>query len=178
MASNPIPEPFANQEVETEKEPQFGQPAAPLRVEDTPAASGQRINDELRTPDPSMSEIDRSALKVEVMRADVLIGVEPTAPTERYTEVAREVGENLKDAVAEKAALIGDQAKAAFDEARRVIRANYRDARYAVREGSRRNYERLQQIAQDKPLHLIATCAGAGFVLGVLLRIWRSNRYE
>ncbi len=37
---------------------------------------------------------------------------------------------------------------------------------------------RFHEFAEERPLHLLAIVAGAAFVAGVVLRAWRSSRYE
>jgi ElaB/YqjD/DUF883 family membrane-anchored ribosome-binding protein len=37
---------------------------------------------------------------------------------------------------------------------------------------------RSRYVADEYPVQTIAAVAGVAFICGVLLRIWRSNRYE
>lgn len=37
---------------------------------------------------------------------------------------------------------------------------------------------KLRRFADESPLHFVAAIAGAAFIAGVALRIWRSSRYE
>ncbi len=70
------------------------------------------------------------------------------------TDSARVRGQEMADEAAQRARELGRQARERVLEARR--------------EGSR--------FAHEKPLHTIAAIAGAAFVIGLLLRIWRSSR--
>jgi ElaB/YqjD/DUF883 family membrane-anchored ribosome-binding protein len=50
------------------------------------------------------------------------------------------------------------------------------DLKQAAREHAHGARSRAAYYAREYPLHVIAAVAGAGFALGIALRIWRSTR--
>jgi hypothetical protein len=55
------------------------------------------------------------------------------------------------------------------------IAATVADHRRAAEQRTTVVRNRAQQLAVEKPLHLIAGAAGAAFLVGFALRIWRSS---
>jgi ElaB/YqjD/DUF883 family membrane-anchored ribosome-binding protein len=52
-----------------------------------------------------------------------------------------------------------------------------RRARIQLADTARTAIERIRRAAHERPLHFVAGIAGAAFVLGVALRIWRSKQH-
>lgn len=46
---------------------------------------------------------------------------------------------------------------------------------FALRRDLHHRLDKISRLSSEEPLHFIAGCAGAAFVLGVVLRVWRSN---
>jgi len=53
----------------------------------------------------------------------------------------------------------------------------FRDARQKLSRTATSLIDTVRTFANERPLHLIGMVAGASFVAGVALRIWRSKRY-
>jgi len=71
------------------------------------------------------------------------------------------------------------------ERAREVCRERAERAQEAFRRASRQfagtarsSIKRIRRAAYERPFHLVAGIAGAAFVLGVALRIWRSKHHE
>lgn len=46
---------------------------------------------------------------------------------------------------------------------------------FAARRNLRHRLEKISRLSFEEPLRFVAGCAGAAFMLGVALRVWRSN---
>ena len=183
MATDPIPEPFTNQEVEAEKQPKFPSVAPSPPVEPVPTVEVPRSISEASRGVSTESKLHQSARRAGAALGEAVnsardLSQRSTRTNAEFSRVAREMTENFKDESAKTAADLSEEVKMALDKGRRKVRANYRNARYAASEAYRRGYDQFRQISHEKPMQLIAICAGAGFVLGVFLRIWRSSGYE
>jgi len=88
----------------------------------------------------------------------------PKTNVENFTAATQE---SALDSVAEKYR----EAQSAISEAAEWMRG-------VAIQGADRAGRRFRYWTDEYPLHLLAAVAGLGFVAGVLLRIWRSNRYE
>jgi ElaB/YqjD/DUF883 family membrane-anchored ribosome-binding protein len=184
MASDPIPEPLANQEVEAEKEPKLAE-GANVRPMSTTVAMGTLPE---TVAEGERDDIPRSALHRSARALGIALG-EATNAARNMTQSAsekggelgqsaRETAESLKDRAAVQASEARQSVVVAFNKAKREAGTNYRELRYEAIQASRHGYERIQKIGRERPAQLIATCAGVGFVFGAVLRIWRSGRYE
>ena len=94
----------------------------------------------------------------------------------------KQVSEPKVDDVTERASLaldeIGQRVSAAYDRVQAGITDVYERSRWKSEEVARRARTRARLIVDQYPLHLIAGVAGAAFLAGIFLRVWRSNRYE
>ena len=57
----------------------------------------------------------------------------------------------------------------------RVVLRSWDSTQRAVSNVTRRTAETIRRLKRDRPLEIIAGVAGAAFLLGVGLRIWRSR---
>lgn len=108
------------------------------------------------------------------------------------TEEARRAGEKVsewKHAVGEKIDDLKERSAQALGEARESASEAYEDAkeqasdalgqaRVRSAEVAQRARVRARGIVENYPLHVLAGVAGLAFIAGVLLRVWRSSRYE
>lgn len=46
---------------------------------------------------------------------------------------------------------------------------------YALRRGANARLSKIRRVSREEPLQFISVCAGVAFVLGVSMRVWRSN---
>ena len=116
--------------------------------------------------------------------------VEPTAPasasTERGTrekvaEWKQAVGEtidDLKDRSAQTLTDVRESASEAYDEVKAKAASKLEQVKAKSADVASRARVRARSMAENYPLHILAGVAGLAFIAGVLLRIWRSNRYE
>ena len=87
-----------------------------------------------------------------------------------YDEVARKAGDAASE-IASKASDVYD------DVAERVARVSTQ-ARQRVATMANDVGTQLRRTRQENPMIFVAVAAGVGFLAGVLLRVWRSSRYE
>jgi len=73
---------------------------------------------------------------------------------------------------------VGQRVSAAYERVQSRVTDAFERTRWKSEELARRARSRARHVVDRYPLHLIAGIAGAAFVAGVCLRIWRSNRYE
>lgn len=59
-----------------------------------------------------------------------------------------------------------------------VLTRSYKLVQQRVERLAHQTGQRIRRAANEKPTKAIATVAGIAFAAGLLLRIWRSNRYE
>ena len=85
-----------------------------------------------------------------------------------FSDKSRDLGEKLSEAT-DSARVRGQEIA---DDAAQRTRELGRQARERISEAKRQT----SRYAHEKPLHTIMGIAGAAFVVGLLLRIWRSNR--
>jgi ElaB/YqjD/DUF883 family membrane-anchored ribosome-binding protein len=76
---------------------------------------------------------------------------------------------------AEEAAIA--EAKDLYKTSVRATQRSLRDAQQKLSRTATSAVNTVRTFANERPLHLIAVVAGASFVAGVALRIWRSKRY-
>ena len=57
----------------------------------------------------------------------------------------------------------------------RVVLRSWESIQRAVSDVARRAADKIRQLKRDRPLEIIAGVAGAAFLLGVGLRLWRSR---
>ena len=73
---------------------------------------------------------------------------------------------------------VGQRVSAAYELVQSGLTDAYERTKWKSEELARRARSRARYVVDNYPFHLIAGVAGAAFVAGILLRIWRSNRYE
>lgn len=122
--------------------------------------------DSLRTRDNS---IDDGSGVVEIAR-------------DKFQSVAGDAREKLND-LADRASNIASEAGERLNSLRNELNHRLpewkREARHRAEEArlvARRTATQVDQKAREYPLETIAAAAGAGFLLGATMRIWRSNR--
>ena len=97
-----------------------------------------------------------------------MIGNSVKSGLETVTEKSKEVGEKLSEVAAETRDRAKDLALEAGRRAQDLREAAIYRAQQARREARR--------FTNERPMHAILAIGGAAFVVGLVLRIWRSNR--
>jgi len=116
-------------------------------------------------------------------------GVPPSmldeTPRGKVVEWKQAAGQKLEQTLEQtkdRAAEVLDRAKQrtsqVLDDAGARISDAYRESARRARDLAHGARVRARYYADEYPLHVIAGAAAVGFAVGVLLRIWRSNRYE
>jgi ElaB/YqjD/DUF883 family membrane-anchored ribosome-binding protein len=105
---------------------------------------------------------EKQESKMEVISNSVKSGLETV------TEKSKEVGEKLTEVAGETR----DRAKDFALEAGRRAQDLREIAIYRARQARRE----ARRFANERPIEAILAIGGAAFVVGLLLRIWRSNR--
>lgn len=130
----------------------------------TPAFDEARARQMSADPSHLLPEegVERSGSKMEVISNSVKSGLGTVA------ERSKEVGEKLSE-VAEETR---DRAKDLALEAGRMAQ----DLREATIYRAQQARREARRFANERPIHAILAVGGAAFLVGLLLRIWRSNR--
>lgn len=183
MASEPIPEPLMNQTVDNEREPRFG--PSPTRIPDNAeplnAVEGsQRTNGQGHT---EKTGIHRAAEGVGTAVANIVSRARELSDQSENTVVGwKESTKNKVTEVKQQTAQALDAAQqtaaVGFQQAKEQASEQLETARLNASEKIRQARLRARILVRDYPLHIIAASAALGFIAGVLLRFWRSNRYE
>jgi ElaB/YqjD/DUF883 family membrane-anchored ribosome-binding protein len=98
---------------------------------------------------------------------------------ESATDVAGEWRDAAESSMAEAAQTAERYRHEAAERINRSLEQLGRTARirlYAFRVQARRGLAEARKWEYERPLRVIGVCAGVAFVLGVALRVWRSNR--
>jgi len=124
-------------------------------------------NQQLRDDSPSLDSVpDGTAVRVDTIGSNV-VEWRPAEASDLSDEIAGETSGAPESSVAEEYLEFRDAVSDMVDQGRRSAREMVTRAR-----------RRFNYWADEHPLKLLGAVAAAGFVAGVLLRIWRSNRYE
>lgn len=155
MATDPVPEPLTNQEVNEENRPAF-----PVAGSSPPTYAGEMP--------PALPPVDGTSGKVDQIKS-------------RVSDAAQQAQQTVVE-MKNRASDVADQAQQkvaeTYDKAKASAARGYEQASRRTAEFARTARIRSRQIMHDYPFHVIAGAAGVGFLAGVALRIWRSNRYE
>lgn len=80
--------------------------------------------------------------------------------------------------VAESQANVADRASAVYED----VKSRASESMAQLSDRARKMGARVREFAararEERPLQVLAAAAGAAFILGVAIRIWRSSRYE
>ena len=185
MASEPIPEPLTNQDVNDEREPEFrtARPGVADNAEALNAVAGRL--------DPTR-ELESGNTNQRLNRAAEVVG----GTVGRVVNRARDVSDHSQQAVRgwkestkDKIAEMKQDATQALDAVQQSAAVGLQQAKEKVSEGvdtARLNASdkverarvRARYLVHEYPLQVIAASAALGLLTGIFLRIWRSSRYE
>jgi ElaB/YqjD/DUF883 family membrane-anchored ribosome-binding protein len=177
MASDPIPEPLQHQEVDEERQAEFPESRLKRRLREAATRSDREL--------PSAAD---PRLRHAAVAVGTTLGQAVNAARE-IKRLAAEAGDQSAESVQSKVRSIKESASGALDEVQDSAVQTYQDARTRMEtsydEAQARAAEIIENIrrrgrylADEYPLQLIAAVAGAAFLTGVLLQIWRSARDE
>ncbi|PYX85105.1 MAG: hypothetical protein DMG68_18710 [Acidobacteria bacterium] len=178
MASEPVPEPLPHQELDEKSEASF--PAERL-LSRSSAVPGKNIG-------PANTTDSSAALHAAAQAVGVALGraVNRARDLSRRTEEVADRGRRLteekvataKERVAEVAEEAGRTTSGTIADARTRVADTLDEAKQTAARRMEETWARAQHVADEFPLQVIAGTAGAAFLAGVMLRIWRSNRDE
>ncbi|PYX36465.1 MAG: hypothetical protein DMG73_06735 [Acidobacteria bacterium] len=104
------------------------------------------------------------------------------ARAEEYTPEWKQTAEAKLQEVKQRASQALGQAEesisAAYDQVKIRTADTFQDVKRKSVDAVEKARFRARYLSHEYPLHVIAGAAGIAFLLGVGLRIWRSNRYE
>lgn len=124
-------------------------------------------NQELQDDGESLNRVpERGDLRIETLGSNV-VQWKPAVTSETGDELEGEGSEITENSVAEEYLEFRDEISEVIDQGRR-----------SVTEMAERGRRRFDYWAHEYPLELLGAFAAAGFVAGILLRVWRSNRHE
>lgn len=102
----------------------------------------------------------------------------PSGKVVEWRRSAEQKLEEAKDSASEMLEQAASRTSALYADAGENLSRAYAESRYRTQKIVRQARHRAEFYADRYPLRVIAAVAAAGFVAGVLLRIWRSSRYE
>jgi len=127
-----------------------------------------------RTPEPLTNQGLTEAAKQPLPVA----GTPPLAQLESVEVVMVSEAPSVTDQVKEKASRVAQQARnrssALYEQAQSRMAVARVKSRRALRDAQARG----RYLAHEYPVQVIAGIAGAAFLTGMVLRFWRSSRYE
>ena len=129
-----------------------------------PEPSKREITDLRDTTDSSQNSFDR-------------VQASPSAKVIAWKQVSEQKVDDVTDR-ASHLDEIGQRVSAACERVQAGITDAYERGRWKSAQVARQARTRARLIVDEYPLHLIAGVAGAAFLAGIFLRVWRSNRYE
>jgi hypothetical protein len=161
-------------------------PSVCQRVHPARASKGAKTN----MPEPSTRGKSNLRQSTTDSSQDLPNRVQPVKPIRGEAEQVvsakviawKQVSEQRVDDVTQRASQaldeIGQRMSAAYERVQTGITDAYERSKWKSEEVARRARTRARLVVDQYPLHLIAGVAGAAFVAGIVLRVWRSSRYE
>ena len=122
------------------------------RAEQIGTALGSAVSN-LRQARLRLQELRDQTAEAAVTRINELAGT-TKAKIQKFGQTAATRASELSDAVAQKAAHLGDTTKVQYFRARR----------------------RANQAVRDYPIHTVVAAGAVGILLGIGIRLWRANR--
>jgi ElaB/YqjD/DUF883 family membrane-anchored ribosome-binding protein len=185
MASEPIPEPLTNQEVNEQREPEFR--AAKPRL----SGNGRALNAVVGRLDPNR-ELEAGKTNRHLNRAAELVGSRVGNAVSRARELSdqgeQKVAEwkegtrnklsEMKQDASETIDAVQQSAAVGFQQAKEQISEGVATARLSASEKIHQARGRARYLVHEYPLQVIAASAMLGLLTGILVRVWRSSRYE
>ena len=177
MATDPVPEPLTNQEVRDDNKARFENVATPVSARNVaemppalpPAEQNRKLNE-------AAAKIGRSAGRTAATVQELPRRASDVAEETKATGASKM--DELRDRVSQAADQAQQSVSEAYERAKIQATRSYNQARRQTADTLVAARSRARHVMHEYPFHVIATAAAIGFVGGVLLRIWRSSRYE
>lgn len=185
MASEPIPEPLTNQDVDDEREPKFRtpRPDIPEHAEVLKAVATRLDPNRELEPGTINPRLNRAAEAVGGTVGNVVNRVRDFS--DRGEHRVRTWRESTKDKVAEMKQdatqaldAVQQSATVAFQQTKEKVAERVETARLNAFDKVQQARLRARDLVHEYPLQVIAASAALGLLTGIFLRIWRSSRYE
>jgi ElaB/YqjD/DUF883 family membrane-anchored ribosome-binding protein len=185
MASEPIPEPLTNQDVDDEREPKFRAPRPDV------VGHAEVLNAVAVRLDPNR-ELEPGAINPRLNRAAEAVGgtvgnvvkhVRGLSDTSEQRvrgwkeSTINKVAEMKQDATQALDA-VQQSAAVAFQQTKEKVTDGVDTARLNASDKVERARLRARYLVHEYPLQVIAASSALGLLTGIFLRIWRSSRYE
>jgi ElaB/YqjD/DUF883 family membrane-anchored ribosome-binding protein len=185
MASEPIPEPLTNQDLDEKREPKFRAPRTGV------SDKGESLNAVSAPVDPAR-ELMPVSINPQLKRAAESVGTSLgrlvnqargiSAPSNEigpsWTETAHAKANQARQKASRALSEVQEGAAKTYQQTQERVRETIEEAKQKTSATLRQSKANARRISYEYPLQVIAGAAAAGFLAGVLLRVWRSSRYE
>jgi hypothetical protein len=174
MASDPIPEPLINQDVDDNQQPEFAHSRRQPQISEVPI----RADRELPEAHPRLR---RAAQAVgSTLGEAVHLAREASQRTAATAEETKQGTQgkiiSIKERASDAVDGVRDSTARAYEDAKAKVESTYFRARQRAIGLLENAQQRSRYLAHEYPLQVIGAVAGAAFLAGMLLRIWRSGR--
>jgi ElaB/YqjD/DUF883 family membrane-anchored ribosome-binding protein len=159
MATEPIPEPLTHQEVNPEREAAFPDPKL-SRPELVNQAAPPLVPDRELPRAPRVEELKQSA----------------SQKLDNMKDAAMRAAKNVQKSTSRAVDRTREEAASAYSQTRERLASAYDETSAKAADALEQARRRALYYMDEYPLQVIAGVAGTAFLLGVFLRIWRSNR--
>jgi ElaB/YqjD/DUF883 family membrane-anchored ribosome-binding protein len=129
----------------------------------------EKFNPEQSTPDPRPDRVQPIRGGSEQVASAKVIAWR-RASEQEVDDVTNRASQALDE--------VGQRVSAAYDRVQSEVAEAFDRTMWKSEELARRARSRARYVLDNYPVHLIAGIAGMAFVAGILLRVWRSNRYD
>ena len=102
----------------------------------------------------------------------------PAEKVSEWKETVEEKIDDLKGRSAQALEEVRQSASEMYGQAKEKASSAVEQARAKSAKMARQTRMQARNVLENYPLHFLAGVAGVAFIAGVLLRVWRSSRYE
>lgn len=95
-----------------------------------------------------------------------------------WKETAQRKAEEAKAKASQAVSNVQESASATYQETKERVDETVADVKHKTSDALLDARQRAREYSYNNPLQVIAGSAAAGFLAGVVLRVWRSSRYE
>jgi ElaB/YqjD/DUF883 family membrane-anchored ribosome-binding protein len=106
----------------------------------------------------------------------ISVASEDSSPS--WKETAQRKAEEAKAKASRAVSNVQESASATYQETKERVGETVADAKQKTSHALLEARQRAREYSYNNPLQVIAGSAAAGFLAGVVLRVWRSSRYE
>ncbi len=142
---------------------------------------GEPLLPEHATPGDGKTRLEEKARQVGFALGKAVVALKGIGEQgrETATSTARQASNRMTGiagSIRQKTAEWGEAAADTAEELRQAATEKARDLRSQVKSGYYRTRLQANRAVREYPVHLVLIAGAVGFLLGVGLRIWRSNR--